>query len=299
MTKSLLSRRALLLGGSALACGLTRATFGDDQRQGLREPVYRVTNRTSGTQAQNVATEHPLAPALRLAERGLEKINNEYRDYHCTLVKREQINGKLSDQEMIYTKIRHEQTDRAGNLVNPFGVYMYFLKPSSVKGREVLYVKGQNNGNLMAHEGGALLKHVTVSLDPNGALAMRGNRYPITEVGIKNLIVRLIEVAKEDMQYGECEVKFHNGTARINGRVCTAIEVIHPVPRKNFRFHKAHIFIDDELQIPIRYASWEWPSKPGAEPPMLEEYTYMNMELNKGFSDADFDPANDKYAFNV
>ncbi len=298
MTKSLLSRRTLLLGGTALACGLTRATYGEDQRRGLREPVYRVSNRTNGTQAQNVATEHPLAPALRIAEKGLENINNNIRDYECTLVKREQISGKLSDQEFIYTKVRHEQDNPAGNQVNPFGVYMYFLKPSSVKGREVLYVKGHNNGNLMAHEGGALLKHVTVSLDPNGALAMRGNRYPITEVGIKNLIVRLIEVAKQDMQYGECEVKFYNG-AKINGRVCTAIEVIHPVPRKNFRFHKAHIFIDDELQIPIRYASWEWPSKQGEEPPMLEEYTYMNMKLNNGFTDNDFDPANAKYGFNV
>ncbi|PQO38205.1 DUF1571 domain-containing protein [Blastopirellula marina] len=299
MTKSLLSRRALLMGGTALACGLTRATYGEDQRQGLREPVYRVSNRTSGTtQAQNVAAEHPLAPALRIAENGLENINKNVRDYECTLVKREQISGKLTDQEFIYTKVRHEQADPSGNQVNPFGVYMYFLKPSSVKGREVLYVKGNNNGNLMAHEGGALLKHVTVSLDPNGALAMRGNRYPITEVGIKNLIVRLIEVAKQDMQYGECDVKFFNG-AKINGRVCTAIEVVHPVPRKNFRFHKAHIFIDDELQIPIRYASWDWPSQQGEEPPMLEEYTYMNMKLNNGFTDSDFDPANAKYGFNV
>ncbi|RCS54597.1 DUF1571 domain-containing protein [Bremerella cremea] len=299
MTKSLLSRRALLMGGTALACGLTRATYGEDQRQGLREPVFRVSNRTNGaTQAQNVATEHPLAPALRIAENGLENITKNVRDYECTLVKREQISGKLTDQEFIYTKVRHEQNDQSGNQLNPFGVYMYFLKPSSVKGREVLYVKGHNNGNLMAHEGGALLKHVTVSLDPNGALAMRGNRYPITEVGIKNLIVRLIEVAKEDMQYGECEVKFFNG-AKINGRVCTAIEVLHPVPRKNFRFHKAHIFIDDELQIPIRYASWDWPSKQGGEPPMLEEYTYMNMKLNNGFTDSDFDPANAKYGFNV
>ncbi len=297
MTKSLLSRRTLLAGGTALACGLTRATYGEDQRQGLREPVYRVSNRTGGP-AQQVAAEHPLAPALRMAEQGLTSINQNIRDYECTLVKREQINGKLTDQEFIYTKIRNEQADASGRVSTPFSVYMYFLKPSSVKGREVLYVKGHNNGNLMAHEGGALLKHVTVSLDPLGALAMRGQRYPITDVGIKNLIVRLIEVAKQDMQYGECDVKFYNG-AKINGRVCTVIEVVHPVPRKNFRFHKAHVFIDDELQVPIRFASWDWPSQQGGQPAMLEEYTYMNLKLNNGFTDADFDPHNEKYGFNV
>ncbi|GAA4438940.1 MULTISPECIES: DUF1571 domain-containing protein [Bremerella] len=297
MTKSLISRRTLLAGSTALACGLTRATFGEDQRQGLREPVYRVSNRT-GNPVQNVAAEHPLAPALRIAENGLVSIENNIHDYECTLVKREQINGKLNDQEFIYTKIRHEKKDQNGNIVSPFGVYMYFLKPSSVKGREVLYVKGHNNGNLMAHEGGALLKHITVSLDPLGAMAMRGQRYPITDVGIKNLVTRLIEVAQQDMQFGECEVKFYNG-AKINGRVCTVIEVVHPVPRKNFRFHKAHVFIDDEMQVPIRFASWDWPSSQGAEPAMLEEYTYMNLKLNNGFTDADFNPRNEKYGFNV
>ena len=300
MTKSLLSRRTLLAGGTAVACGLTQVAYGEDQRQGLREPVYRVSNRTAGAnqQVQQVAAQHPLTPALELAERGLQNINANIRDYECTLVKREQINGKLGDQEFMYTKIRNEQVDQNGRVATPFSVYMYFLKPSSVKGREVLYVKGHNNGNLMAHEGGALLKHVTVSLDPNGTLAMRGQRYPITDIGIKNLIVRLIEVANHDMQYGECEVKFYNG-AKINGRVCTVIEVIHPVPRKNFRFHKAHVFIDDELQVPIRFASWDWPTQQGAQPEMLEEYTYMNLKLNNGFTDADFDPHNEKYGFNV
>lgn len=296
MTKSQLSRRALLLGGSALACGLPTVVLGQDQRSGLREPVYRVSNRTAGTPAQNVATEHPLAPALAIAKKGLANIEQNVRDYQCTLVKREQLDGKLLDQEFMFTKIRHAQHDQSGNQISPFSVYMYFLKPDAVKGREVLYVEGRNNGNLMAHEGGLLLKHVTVSLNPTSGLAMRGNRYPITDVGIKNLITRLIEVAEQDMQYGECEVQFYHG-AKINGRVCTVIEVLHPVPRKNFRFHKAHIFIDDEMQVPIRYASWDWPAQPGGEPPMLEEYTYMNMQLNNGFTDADFDPENENYAF--
>jgi len=37
---------------------------------------------------------------------------------------------------------------------------------------------------------------VTAYLDPNGKLAMQGCRYPITEIGILNLVVRLIDVAE-------------------------------------------------------------------------------------------------------
>ena len=38
----------------------------------------------------------------------------------------------------------------------PFSVYMKFLKPRAVAGREVIWVKGQNDNKLIAHEGGLL-----------------------------------------------------------------------------------------------------------------------------------------------
>jgi len=287
MSQSKMTRRSLLLGIPAVACGFSQLASGQEPRGNFNEPVFRVSNKSDNrTDNRAVAGEHPLAPALRIAEEGLVRIENHIHDYKCTLVKRERIAGKLLDHEFMDAKIRHK----------PFSVYLAFKNPASVRGREVLYVEGQNNNNLMAHEGGALLKLVTVNLNPTSSLAMRNNRYPITEIGVKNLVQRLIEVAKEDMQYGECEVKFTNG-AKINGRVCTAIEVIHPVPRSNFRFHKAHIFIDDQLQVPVRFASWDWPAQNGGEAPLLEEYTYLDMKINNGFTDADFDPKNPNYKF--
>ena len=75
-------------------------------------------------------------------------------------------------------------------------------------------------------------------------MAMQGQRYPLTQIGILNLTRRLIEVASEDVKYGECEVKYFKG-AKINDRVCTCTQVVHPVPRKNFLFNVARIFVDD------------------------------------------------------
>ncbi|MFM1902795.1 MAG: hypothetical protein RLZZ440_695 [Planctomycetota bacterium] len=246
-------------------------------------------NVGAGDATAAVAGAHPLEPALELAQRGLEQLRTTIKDYSCTVVKRERIDGKLGEHEYIFAKIRHE----------PFSVYLYFLAPEAVKGQEVIYVDGRNDGNMLAHAGSGVRAMVgTVSLKPNGSLAMQGNRYAITEIGVENLARRLVEVAEHDKQFGECEVNFYPN-AKVNGRVCTCVQVVHPVPRRNFRFHLARVFIDDELLIPIRYEAYDWPHEEGGQPVLMEEYTYMNVKINNGFTDADFDPKNTAYKFNA
>ena len=232
---------------------------------------------------------HPLEPALELAQRGLVQLKSTIKDYSCTVVKRERIDGKLGEHEYLFAKVRHE----------PFSVYLYFLAPEAMKGQEVIFVDGHNDGNMLAHAGSGVRAMVgTVSLKPNGALAMQGNRYAITEIGVENLAKRLVEVAEHDKQFGECDVNFYP-TAKVNGRICTCVQVVHPVPRRNFRFHLARVFIDDEFLIPIRYEAYDWPHEDGGQPVLMEEYTYMNVKINNGFTDADFDPKNTAYKFNA
>ena len=133
-------------------------------------------------------------------------------------------------------------------------------------------------------------------LDPTGYIAMQNSRYPITDVGIVNLTRKLIEVGESDAQYGECEVKvFRN--AKVNDRICTCLQFMHPVPRREFRYHLARIYVDDEYNLPIRYEAYDWPKTPGGSPELTEEYTYMNLKLNNGFTDFDFDIRNPQYRF--
>ena len=238
-------------------------------------------------EAAAAAGAHPLQPALDLAQKGLANITATIKDYSCTIVKRERIDGKLGEHEYMFAKIRSQ----------PFSVYLYFLGPDAVKGQEVIYVNGLNDGNMLAHAGSGVRAMVgTVSLKPQSMLAMQGNRYPVTEIGVENLARRLVEVAEHDKQFGECDVNFYPN-AKVNGRVCTCVQVSHPVPRRNFRFHLARVFIDDELTIPIRYEAYDWPQEAGGQPQLLEEYTYMNVKINNGFTDADFDPRNTAYKF--
>lgn len=272
-----------------------------EPRDQLTEPVYRVSKADVDPNA--VANRHPIDPALVIAHDGLRNIRENVRDYTCVMVKRERIGETLHDYEYMFAKIRSEKVEN-GQVVVPFSAYLYFLKPESIKGREVIYVRGENKGQMIAHERRDSFKGKFGSLwlRPDGAMAMQGNRYPITEIGLETLVQRLIEKGTLDKQNGrpeECEVTFRKG-AKINGRVCTMLEVKHPQPRPYFDFYVAQIFIDDELNVPLRYAAYTWPTQPGGAlgpDVLIEEYTYTQLKLNVGLTDKDFDPTNPEYKF--
>ena len=241
-----------------------------------------------------VAGEHPLDPALRMARECLRYIDKDVADYTAVIVKRERVKDKLSDYQYMFAKIRNRKL--AGERIKvPFGVYLRFLKPKSVTGREVIWAEGQNDGKLIAHEGG-FINLLRVKLDPDGFMAMMGQRYPITKIGFENLVSELIERGERDRQRGVCDVKFFKG-AKVANRVCTKVQVTHPTKRPHLDFYRAQIYIDDELNIPIRYVAWAWPKSPGGQPVLLEEYTYTQLKLNVGLSDKDFDPDNKRYNF--
>ena len=279
-----------LLGGSTVISASAIAQQPEDGN--VTEPVYRI----SKNEATRAEAGHPLDPALKIAYASLKQVRENITDYTAIMIKRERVDGTLGEHEFMGVKVRNRKHEN-GLVKTPFSVYLTFLKPAAMKGREVIYVEGQNDGNIVAHEGGMKGRFLpTVNLDPNGMMAMRGQRYPITDMGIENLVVKLIEKGERDRQRGECDVEFLKG-AKVGGRACTVLTVKHPFERPYFDFHIAQIFIDDELQVPVRYAAYVWPTSEGGEPELLEEYTYQNIKMNVGLNDLDFDRNNPKYNF--
>jgi hypothetical protein len=240
--------------------------------------------------------EHPLAPVLKEAERLLQDMDREIKDYSCVLVKRERVGGKLLPSERMFLKLRQDQTSH-DHVPGSFSVYLRFFGRPDLKGREVLYVPGQHDNKLLIRKGGRLLPNITVRLDPTGRLAMQGNRFSIKSLGLHALVHRLLMIGTQELEYDECEV--HRFDQKLGNRACSVFEVVHPVRREHFQYHLARVFVDQELQIPIRFESYDWPEEEGGEPLLLEEYTYLNVKLNVGFSDYDFDPENAEYRFAV
>jgi len=287
----------LLASGVAVPGSAAEAQHPDS----LIEPIYRVANETKPGEPAQVASripvakpqapfdltqkpgEHPLMPALRVAKSSLQTIDSRVRDYNAVMMKQERINGELADKEVAFVKVRHQ----------PFSVYMYFLGAN--KGREVLYndLPDGSKGKLVARDCGWKKRFGAVELDPEGGLAMKGQKYPIMKLGLRELTQELVTVASNDVKFGECEVR--NGQGTMEGRPITWLEVVHPVERVNFRFYKAQLFIDNELQIPVRYNAYKWPATPGGDPILEESYTYLKLNVNNGYTDLDFSKDNPEY----
>ena len=253
-------------------------------RNGSRVERERNTTpaRSSTETGKSESAEHPLKPAIRLAESCLETLA-DVEDYTALLSKREYVNGAIVSQTMAM-KFREE----------PFSVYFKFGGEHA--GREVLYVDGQNRNMLLAHEGSGIKSLVgTVSLSPQSPDVLKENRHTITDAGLRNLLRFMIDRWEEESRYGECEVKYYPN-AKLNDAECLVIECKHPKPRRQFKFHISRLFIDRETNLPARVENYAFPRQ-GGKPLLLEEYTYSDVKTNVGLKDIDFDRNNPRYAF--
>ena len=56
-------------------------------------------------------------------------------------------------------------------------------------------------------------------------------------------------------------------------------------------------YVDNELNVPIRYEGYEFPRQPGNAPHAGRGIHLRELKLNSGFTDADFDPRNPQYGY--
>ena len=218
----------------------------------------------------------------------IEECQSKYqavRDYTCTFSKRERIQGRLTPLHVLAMKVRTQ----------PRSIYIRFRQPAA--GREAIYIDGQNDGKVLAHDVGLnKLLAGTLRLEPTGSRAMEDNRHPITEAGIGSLLDTLETRWNQELDPSESVVVIRDDQ-KVGGRICKMIETTHPCRQSDFMFYRVRLFIDGRLGLPIHFEAYDWPSSPQATPELMEEYTYNDIKLNVGLSDRDFDVSNADYAF--
>lgn len=201
---------------------------------------------------------------------------NQVTEFTATFSKQERINGKLRDQEVMQMKWR----------AKPFSVYMKYEKGD--KGRQVLYVAGQNEGQAHVKLGG-LLGFIVVDVDPHGEQAMEDNLRPITMAGLPNILNNAMPEFKRAADNGDLVVQYL-GKLEIGGRKAYTIKRI--LPRKEiYSVKELVIFIDTETLVPVGADTYDWDGQ------LESRYRYTNINLNPRLTDKDFDSKNKKYGF--
>lgn len=297
LTSAPVSRRTLLGALVATGFGATAiAQEGQRRREELQEPVFRQAARNNDDPKRIKRAPHPLDEAIEIAEGALKNMQENYDDYTAVLYKRERVGGVTGDEEVANVKIRNRKESN-GTITQAFSVYITFVKPAKIAGREALYVEGANNGKMIGHKGkGEGVLTMSAWLLPTSHLAMAGQLYPITEIGIENLILKLIERGNKERQHADVDVKWTE--SKIFDRKCRVLTLSHEKKEPQFDFHKAQIFIDKDFNVPVRYVAYDWPKgEKLTKSDILEEYTYTQLKFNVGLTDKDFDSRNKAYNF--
>jgi len=237
----------------------------------------------SGGEAASPANGHPLVPAIALARTALAKVET-LSDYEGTLTKRELIGNTLTTQ-MMQIRVRQK----------PFAVYLKYAAPN--EGREVLFDTSQDPSQLLVHEGAGIKSLAgTLALPINDPQVMAEARHPVSDLGLKRLVQLVIEQWELESKFGEIEVKYYPN-AKMGRIECETLEVTHPRPRRQFKYHQSRLFIEKASGLPLRVQNYGFPQQTGIEPPLVEDYAYTGMKTNVGLKQIDFSRTNQNYRF--
>lgn len=236
-----------------------------------------------------------LEPLIQIARNGKELFETEVDAYTCLLVKRETIEGTLGSAQYLRLKIR-ERRFKDDKLVQPLSIYGKFLKPAKVAGREVLYVENERDGDLLVRRGGTRLPNLTLELDPDGRLARTDTNYSIKQTGIRPMLEQILDRMESQPDDDQVQIRLF-ADAKVDGRPCRHIEIRQLKRRANSDYQVAKVYIDDELQLPVYFASYAWSDEDDGAPILQEQYVITKIKLDAELTDLDFDRNNPAYQF--
>lgn len=247
-------------------------------------------NSRDGGKGNALQNRTALLLQLMLVERGIKKLE-KLADHTATFYKRERLDGRLGEPQVMQIKVRHK----------PFSVYMTWL--TGDKGRELLYVDGKHDGRMLVKLGGVKGRLVpTLKLDPKGERAMAEARHPVTSAGLLNLAKSVLDYRRADLKKKaaiKCRL-FEDQTINDRNSFCFVIEYPNAAASKVYR--KSVVFVDKEWLVPVCVQNFGWPDGEAADDvakldkeTLLEDYRFSNVQLDQKLANVHFDRYNEKY----
>ncbi len=226
--------------------------------------------------------------SIELLEKGAQRLRS-MTGYVADFRKKEVVGGALTETQTMQLKLRHE----------PFSVYMKWTEGNP--GQELLYVDGQNEGEMVVRPGGLKGRILgAIKLDPNGTLAMNESRHPITEIG-------LLRLCEKVLHYRYSEASWTAGyscvedVTEFNGRPCHRFTIVYESPTWRPDYRKSVIWIDQEQLFVSKVENYSWPGDESVPADRLdaetlvESYSYANIDFETQLAAVDFSTANEAY----
>lgn len=291
MMGSAVQRKRFIAGCAILIVTTGVVTWLSNRRTGLH-----VANASPTRVEDSDENGLSMSDVLDMATAARQHMAEHLDDYTARFVKQEvDTSGVLGEESEILMKV---QTRLRGDTEEaPLRVYLNYQLPESVKGREVIWGEDLYDGKLAVHEVGFILGLKIIWLDPNGLIAMQGQRYPISEIGMVRLVEKLIERGEKDRDNPDIQVTLTEDH-KLGDTPAQLIQVRRGKPSGGEDdFSLAEIIIDPQRQLILTYRSFGWPEQVGDDAPLLESYTYYDVKTNVGLTKKDFDTKNPNYSF--
>ena len=223
---------------------------------------------------ERLARENPLA-LLKLAQKSYRK---SIKDYTCTFIKQERINGHLKDPEKISVHFKEA----------PFSLLMNWQKPKGQVAK-LLYVEKDGNRTILIHPSGfagALLNTVQVDVD-NPKLKKSALLTP-AQFGFARLLDDMVSTFEKADKKGDLVIECLDNKV-LDGRKHLVLRRKLPMDKGyDTLFAVLYIYIDTEYLLPTKTEGYDTAGN------LIGRYRYLDLRFNRGLTDKIFSPqAND------
>ena len=202
-------------------------------------------------------------------------------DYSAQFKRQERIGGDLLDPQAMNLKVRHE----------PFSLYMKWTEGD--KGRQLIYVQGQNENKVLVQIGGMAGRLTgALAMSPDDHRILAESRYPATSAGLLELTKIILSHHEANLQRGTGVISEIRDGESFDNRPCFLTTLVYENPTVNADYYKSLILIDKELHVPVNVQNFTWINGQAPatedEESLIESYSYTGLQINMQLSDNDF-----------
>lgn len=248
----------------------------DELFEGPQQPSDANADATPGQRVPKATGKVALLMHLLMLEKARNHVSSFY-GYTVDFTKQERIEGELMEPQSISIDIRHK----------PYSVYMKWKNFD--KGRQLLYVPHENDGNAIVRLGGLKGRFIPpVQMEPDSSRIMRESRYPVSKAGILPVVEAMIACRKDDVEKreGVTAVMFDNDV--IEGRKVFTFVVQYPNRETSKLYRRTMTYLDQKTMLPIRLCNYTWGEdvddltpRELDEATLIEDYAFSNLRVAK------------------